>query len=60
LLLPADWETFPLGTQPSFRGFFLALELVRSCTMEWQKPEVIEKEVGLEVTTYSPAELDHD
>jgi len=30
------------------------------CIMEWHKPEVTEQEVGLEVTTYLPAELDHD
>jgi len=28
--------------------------------MEWHKPEVTEQEVGLEVTSYLPAELDHD
>lgn len=28
--------------------------------MEWHKPEVTEQEVGLEVTTYLPAELDND
>jgi coenzyme PQQ precursor peptide PqqA len=27
---------------------------------EWHKPEVTEEEVGLEVTTYLPAELDRD
>lgn len=27
---------------------------------EWHKPEVAEQEVGLEVTTYLPAELDND
>ena len=27
---------------------------------EWHKPQVTEQEVGLEVTTYLPAELDHD
>jgi len=27
---------------------------------EWQKPEVTEQEVGLEVTSYLPAELDQD
>jgi coenzyme PQQ precursor peptide PqqA len=26
--------------------------------LEWHKPEVIEEQVGLEVTSYSPAELD--
>ena len=28
--------------------------------MEWHKPEVTEQEVGLEVTSYLPAELDQD
>jgi coenzyme PQQ precursor peptide PqqA len=28
--------------------------------MEWHKPEVTEQPVGLEVTTYLPAELEHD
>lgn len=28
--------------------------------LEWQKPQVSEQEVGLEVTSYSPAELDQD
>jgi coenzyme PQQ precursor peptide PqqA len=27
---------------------------------EWHKPEVTEQEVGLEVTSYLPAELDKD
>jgi coenzyme PQQ precursor peptide PqqA len=26
--------------------------------LEWHKPEVVEQEVGLEVTSYLPAELD--
>jgi coenzyme PQQ precursor peptide PqqA len=26
--------------------------------LEWQKPEVVETEVGLEVTSYATAELD--
>jgi len=26
--------------------------------LEWHKPEVVEEEVGLEVTSYAPAELD--
>jgi coenzyme PQQ precursor peptide PqqA len=26
--------------------------------LEWHKPEVVEEEVGLEVTSYSSAELD--
>lgn len=26
--------------------------------LEWRKPEVTEQEVGLEVTSYAPAELD--
>jgi coenzyme PQQ precursor peptide PqqA len=28
--------------------------------LAWQKPVVIEQEVGLEVTSYAPAELDGD
>ena len=28
--------------------------------LEWQKPEVQEEEVGLEVTSYSPAELERE
>jgi coenzyme PQQ precursor peptide PqqA len=32
----------------------------RTGTMEWHKPEVTEQEVGLEVTSYLPAEFDHD
>jgi coenzyme PQQ precursor peptide PqqA len=28
--------------------------------VEWHKPQVTEREVGLEVTTYLPAELDQD
>jgi coenzyme PQQ precursor peptide PqqA len=27
---------------------------------EWHKPKVTEQEVGLEVTSYVPAELDQD
>jgi coenzyme PQQ precursor peptide PqqA len=26
--------------------------------LQWHKPEVVEQEVGLEVTSYLPAELD--
>jgi coenzyme PQQ precursor peptide PqqA len=29
-----------------------------SMKLEWHKPEVTEQEVGLEVTSYAPAELD--
>ena len=29
-----------------------------SMKLEWHKPEVTEQEVGLEVTSYQPAELD--
>lgn len=32
----------------------------RMLMQEWHKPEVTEQEVGLEVTSYLPAELDHD
>jgi len=35
------------------------LEIRRnSMKLEWHKPEVVEEEVGLEVTSYAPAELD--
>ena len=27
---------------------------------EWHRPEVVEEQVGLEVTSYLPAELDRD
>ncbi len=26
--------------------------------LEWHKPEVVEEEAGLEVTSYAPAEMD--
>jgi coenzyme PQQ precursor peptide PqqA len=26
--------------------------------LQWHKPEIVEQEVGLEVTSYLPAELD--
>ncbi len=32
----------------------------RTLMKSWHKPEVTEQEVGLEVTTYLPAELDQD
>lgn len=32
----------------------------RTLMKAWHKPEVTEQEVGLEVTTYLPAELDQD
>jgi coenzyme PQQ precursor peptide PqqA len=32
----------------------------RNRMIEWHKPEVTEQEVGLEVTSYLPAELDQD
>jgi coenzyme PQQ precursor peptide PqqA len=33
-------------------------DLRRTRMQEWHKPEVAEEEVGLEVTSYLPAELD--
>jgi coenzyme PQQ precursor peptide PqqA len=40
-------------------GFARDLEIRRnSMKLEWHKPEVVEEEVGLEVTSYAPAELD--
>ena len=45
------------GTQPELDAFFIGANW-RSLMTEWHKPEVTEQEVGLEVTSYLPAELD--
>ena len=39
------------------RFFFMGANW-RNRMTEWHKPEVTEQEVGLEVTSYLPAELD--
>jgi coenzyme PQQ precursor peptide PqqA len=49
----------PQGTQPELDAFFIGANW-RNRMTEWHKPEVTEQEVGLEVTTYLPAELDND
>jgi coenzyme PQQ precursor peptide PqqA len=46
-----------------FRVFLTAVHQVGQpggleMKLEWSKPEVTEQEVGLEVTSYAPAELD--
>jgi coenzyme PQQ precursor peptide PqqA len=45
------------GTQPELDAFFIGANW-RNRMTEWHKPEVTEQEVGLEVTSYLPAELD--
>jgi len=45
------------GTQPELGAFFIGANW-RNRMTEWHKPEVTEQEVGLEVTSYLPAELD--
>jgi len=40
-------------------NFTASLDIRRTLMkLEWHKPEVTEQEVGLEVTSYAPAELD--
>ena len=36
----------------------MRLNHVEDCMKEWHKPEVAEQNVGMEVTSYLPAELD--
>jgi len=53
-----DGGSFPVeGTQPELDAFFIGANW-RNRMTEWHKPEVTEQEVGLEVTSYLPAELD--
>ena len=48
-----------VGTQPrTARWYSLMMVLEESMKLEWHKPVVTEQEVGLEVTSYLPAELD--
>ena len=37
---------------------FMRINHVEDCMQEWHKPEVAEQDVGMEVTSYLPAELD--
>jgi coenzyme PQQ precursor peptide PqqA len=60
--MPRLWA--PRRRQPPCRGntteldaFFMGANW-RNRMTEWHKPEVTEQEVGLEVTSYLPAELD--
>ncbi len=48
---------FCTGAQPELDAFFIGANW-RNRMTEWHKPEVTEQEVGLEVTSYLPAELD--
>jgi len=38
--------------------FYAHTNDVEDCMKEWHKPEVMEQDVGMEVTSYLPAELD--
>ena len=40
------------------RLVLMRLNHVEDCMKEWHKPEVAEQDVGMEVTSYLPAELD--
>jgi coenzyme PQQ precursor peptide PqqA len=37
---------------------FMRISPVEDCMKDWHKPEVVEQDVGMEVTSYLPAELD--
>jgi len=37
---------------------FMRMDHVEDCMKDWHKPEVVEQDVGMEVTSYLPAELD--
>jgi coenzyme PQQ precursor peptide PqqA len=45
------------GNTTELDAFFIGANW-RNRMTEWHKPEVTEQEVGLEVTSYLPAELD--
>jgi coenzyme PQQ precursor peptide PqqA len=36
----------------------MRIDHVEDCMKDWHKPEVVEQDVGMEVTSYLPAELD--
>jgi coenzyme PQQ precursor peptide PqqA len=51
----------PLGNATGLDALTFATDVLGERNMKaWHKPEVTEQEVGLEVTTYLPAELDTD
>ena len=60
--LSLDAGTGPLhiayGTCECCWRFGIQVNRRISMKLEWHKPEVTEQEVGLEVTSYAPAELD--
>jgi coenzyme PQQ precursor peptide PqqA len=54
-----------VGRRKKRGALTVALELRRTHMQErnrqeWHRPEVVEEQVGLEVTSYLPAELDRD
>jgi coenzyme PQQ precursor peptide PqqA len=36
----------------------MRIDHVEDCMKDWHKPQVVEQDVGMEVTSYLPAELD--
>jgi coenzyme PQQ precursor peptide PqqA len=46
------------GTQDRIWRFGILVSRRITMKLEWHKPEAPEQEVGLEVTSYAPAELD--
>jgi coenzyme PQQ precursor peptide PqqA len=60
--LPAAEYTWNIGEFWRFGIERFSQEILairrNSMKLEWHKPEVVEEEVGLEVTSYAPAELD--
>jgi coenzyme PQQ precursor peptide PqqA len=52
---PWDSDTAPFSSSGSYRSKFPKEEKIMKT---WMKPQVREQEVGLEVTSYLPAEID--
>jgi coenzyme PQQ precursor peptide PqqA len=51
--------TLSNGTRGWIAGLcFTRINPVEDCMKDWHKPEVVEQDVGMEVTSYLPAELD--
>jgi coenzyme PQQ precursor peptide PqqA len=57
---PSRSRWFPRsGTLGWIAGlYFMRINPVEDCMKDWHKPEVVEQDVGMEVTSYLPAELD--
>jgi coenzyme PQQ precursor peptide PqqA len=56
---PAPGGSLRSGTVGWIAGlYFMRINPVEDCMKDWHKPEVVEQDVGMEVTSYLPAELD--